>query len=276
MNALFAADEDEEPLDPDAPSGEPAAEPGEPADAAAQAATPPVEPAPAPVPPQTQEAQPTPEPAQPVPTPEAPPELTPEQVHARFKQWREQGVDLLAKEHFVIPADQVEKIVDKETGMVNAQELAAASSRLAARVYMDTVTAAMGQIVQNLPALINKVLEAKTQGDAAENKFFEAWPQLKPHRDTVFRVAQAYRKQNPAATVDQFVKEVGASAMIALRLAMPNQPAPPTPGQPAPAKPFRPAAATRPVTPAPTNGPVNPFARMAEEDMALDRFVEDV
>lgn len=250
----------------------PKAKPAEPGEAAAK----PAEPAATPTPP-TQEAQPQPgatPPATPTPEPQAQPELTPEQVHERFRQWREQGVDLLAREHFHIAPEQVKEIVDPETGMVNGEKLAKTISRVASQVYMDVVTAAMGQMTQHMPALIDRVIQARGQAQQIENEFFTQWPQLKEHRNVVLRLGQVFRQQNPRASKDAFIKEVGASAMVALRLGVPAA-APPA-AAPAPARPFRPAATARPTTPPPTQRPMNAFEALAAADTEDDRTVEEI
>lgn len=233
-----------------------------------------VAPAPAPAPAPTPEAPTSPAVAQPTqPTPEPQPELSPEQVHERFKQYREQAVTLLSEKHYNLSADQVKEIVDPETGMVNGEKLAKTVSRVASQVYMDVVTAAMGQMVQNLPALIQRVTEARQTSQGHEAKFFEAWPDLKDHRDVVIRIGTAFRQANPKASLEQFVQEVGASAMISLRKTPTARPTPPAPA-PA-AQPFRPAAASRPATPPPVQGPVNPFAALAAFDQQ-DETSEEV
>lgn len=246
----------------------------EPAPGEVPAATPPTTPVPTPP---TPEVPPTPSAAQPAtPTPETQPqpELSPEQVTERFKQWRSEGVTLLAEQHYNIAPEQVKEIVDPETGMVNAEKLAKTVSRTAAQVYMDVVTAAMGQMTQHLPALIERVLNARTQSASMEGKFFEQWPQLKGHRDVVLRLGSVYRRDHPRATVDDFIKEVGATAMVALRMGIPAAPATPTPQ--VAGKPFRPAAASRPATPPPTQRQLNPFEQLALDDERDGTTVEEV
>lgn len=222
----------------------------------------------------TPEAPPPPAAAQPAqPTPEPQPELSPEQVHERFRQYREEAITLLTEKHYNLSADQVKEIVDPETGMVNGEKLAKTVSRVASQVYMDVVTAAMGQMVQNLPALIHRYNEARQTSQNHEAKFFEAWPDLKDHRDVVIRIGTAFRQANPKASLEQFVQEVGASAMIALRKTPTARPIVPA-ATPAP-QPFRPAAASRPATPPPTNAPLNPFAQLAMMDQQ-DETSEEV
>ena len=261
-----AGDDEGEPETPVAPAeaSKPAAAATEPP--ATSATTPPATPEAPSAPAAAQPTQPTPEPA-------AQPELSPEQVHERFKQYREEAVTLLTEKHYNLSADQVKEIVDPETGMVNGEKLAKTVSRVASQVYMDVVTAAMGQMVQNLPALIHRVQEARQTSQSHEAKFFEAWPDLKDHRDVVIRIGTAFRRANPTANLEQFVQEVGASAMIALRKTPTARPTPPAPA-PA-AQPFRPAAASRPATPPPVQGPVNPFAALAAFDQQ-DETSEEV
>ena len=255
---------------PEAPAATPKPGKAAPAPEAGQPATPPAP---------TVEGQPKPEAAPPqqptpAPQPEPAPDLSPEQVHARFQQYREEAVTLLSEKHYNLSADQVKEIVDPETGMVNGEKLAKTVSRVASQVYMDVVTAAMGQMVQNLPALIHRYNEARQTSQSIEAKFFEAWPDLKDNRDMVIRMGTAFRHANPKATTEQFIQEVGASAMIALRRTPKAAPAAPAPA-PA-AQPFRPAAASRPATPPPTQRPLNPFEQLAQMDQQDGMTQEEV
>lgn len=187
-------------------------------------------PTPEPVVPPTQEAQtpPTTEAAPPAtpdtPTaPAQPPEVqapaepssqpggqaSPEEITQVYKEWRGQTENLLAEHHYVL---------DRETTEELEVEPAKVIPRLMARVYMDAVTAAIGQITQHMPALVRAVNERQTVVDESENKFFQRWPDLKKHTPTVLRLGQTYRNANPAATEEQFINEVGAQAMVSLRL----------------------------------------------------------
>jgi len=191
------------------------------------------------------------------PTPEAAP--TPEQVTEYYRNWRTQTEDVLAKTHYKMTQEEVDEMD------LNPVEFL---PKYAARVYLDAVTATMAQVNANFPRLVNEVLARNKDGDAREVTFYERWPDLKEHGDVVLRLGSAYRQNNPGATVDDFINEVGAAAMVTLRKPMPGMVngngATPT----VPVKPFKPAAATPPSTGA-APPPKNPFESLN------DQFDED-
>jgi len=111
------------------------------------------------------------------------------------------------------------------------------------QVYLDAVSAAISQVVQYLPRMVRQVNEQDAANSQSENAFFERWPDLKQHKDAVIKIGQVYRQMNPSAAADQFINEVGAAAMVSLRL----DPSKGQAQQPAPAAsqaPFVPAAQT--------------------------------
>jgi hypothetical protein len=87
----------------------------------------------------------------------------------------------------------------------------------------------MGQ----LPNLVEGVLRAKEANEASENAFFEAYPQLdknnREHTDLLLRLGHQYRAVNPQASQEAFINEVGAMAMVSLKI----NPQPTTPQPPA-------------------------------------------
>ena len=183
--------------------------------------------------------------------------------------------EAIASEHYKL-SDDLAELVETDP--------AQAIPKVAAKVYLDAVTGVMGQLGKVLPAAVSAVLQAKEKETAAEREFYKAWPDLDPQRDgeVVARIAQVYRQLNPDAPFEQFVRDVGAQAMIAVKgaqAAATQAPAATVPATPAPqagasnrasgssSGSFQPAAAA-PVAPsAPaangTNPPPNPFAEMA-------------
>lgn len=190
-------------------------------------------------------------------TPEAAP--TPEQMTEYYRTWRTQTEDVLAKTHYRLSQEQIDELDTNPVEML---------PKVMAKVYLDAVTATMAQINANFPRLVNEVLERNKVGDAREQQFFEAWPDLKGEAPTVLRIAGAYRQMNPNATTDDFIREVGAQAMVTLRKPIPGMAngngAPPI----IPAKAFKPAAATPPSTGA-APPPKNPY------EVLNDSFDED-
>lgn len=184
---------------------------------------------------------------------------TPEQMTEYYQNWRTQTEDVLAKTHYKITQEVMDEL-DTQPDI--------ALPKLMAKVYLDAVTATMAQVNANFPRLVNEVLQRNKVGDEREQQFFEAWPDLKGEAPTVLRIAGAYRQMNPNATTDDFIREVGAQAMVTLRKPIPGMAngngAPPI----IPAKAFKPAAATPPSTGA-APPPKNPY------EVLNDSFDED-
>lgn len=219
----------------------------------------------------TTEAKPEEKKPEQVKTEEAPKPLSPEEATKLYGEWRGQTETLLAEHHYRLDEKDVEEL--------NANP-AAYIPKAMARVYMDSISAAFQQFTTYLPRMVQQVIEQREKYTQSERKFFEQWPDLETHRDVVMRVGQAYRQQNPTATMDDFINEVGAQAMVALRLV-------PQGGNLAPAqpnangkttkvderKPFKPATEGS-GAPVRTRQPSNPFEQLAGE--FTSEFEEDL
>lgn len=166
-------------------------------------------------------------------TPSAPP--TPDQMVGVYNEWRKESESLLASHHYNLSQEDAEAL-ELEPQKVIPQ--------LMARVYLDAVSAAIGQITTHLPRMVRLVTEQETQNAKTEQTFYDAWPDLKEHEATVIQIGQAYRAQNPQASAQDFINNVGAMAMVALKKPISGQPsAQPTPATQTP-PPFVPAAQT--------------------------------
>jgi len=287
----FLAETDEEDLDLDLQDEDPVVEPEpqepEPAPvepASEPAAAPPVEPEPTgePAPPAVPEPAPVPAPQEAAPAPEtvAPPapvepqpvqqpqapQQTPEEAQAAYAKYRGEAEAVLAKEHYAISPEMAENLDE------NAAEVI---PQLMSKVYMDAVSGAISHVLNQMPALVDGAIQARESRNTQETQFFGAWPQLDPtqHRETVVSLGQAYRQVHPTASVEQFIRDVGAQAVVALQL-QPQAVAPPAaaPVQEAAPAPFRPAGSSPPSSsPSP---PTNRFeslnAEFDMEDLDLD------
>lgn len=210
-----------------------------------------------PVAPEAQAVVPAAQPA-PSATPAQP--STPDQMVGIYNDWRNESESLLASHHYNLSHEQVEEL---------ELEPHKAIPKLMAKVYLDAVSAAIGQITTHLPRMVRLVSEQEQANTATENTFWDKWPDLKNEKDTVVRIGQAYRAQNPHASADDFINNVGAMAMVALKKPIVGQPQ----STPAPVQTpgFVPAAQT-PVGGVPQRAPVgNMFTRadaeMFEEDL---------
>jgi hypothetical protein len=116
---------------------------------------------------------------------------------------------------------------------VEADELitapAKALPRMAAQLHMNVLEAAVQGILMEVPAIVDRVFQARQRHSENERSFFEKWPKLvdPQHRPAVVRFMQVYRASNPTASKEQAIAEVGAMAMVALRIPPDIAPIPP-------------------------------------------------
>ena len=209
---------------------------------------------------------PTPE-QRPAVTPEAEaaaaPKLSAEEVAAEYRAWRGGVESDLAAKHFVINDELAEELDNDPRTAI---------PKMMSRVYMDAVISAIGHIQANMPALVDSALRTRDATDASEANFFKAWPGLNgsEHREVINRLGTAYRQMYPNATEPEFIRDVGAQAMIALKVPM-GEPEAPQASE-TPTAPFKPAGQSAPRTGAPAS--MNPFDKLdqdfAEEELDLD------
>lgn len=127
--------------------------------------------------------------------------------------------------------------------------------KLLAQVHVNAVQGVLRHVTQNLPGMLNSMLQVREISQQRENKFWSAWPALdkSKHAGQVMQVARVFRQMNPTATEEDFVRHVGAQVMLMNNLQ--RAPTAAQPVQPAAPVPFRPAGAgqggTQPVPAAP-------------------------
>lgn len=282
-DATLTAEAVKDLLTPDEPEG---AESGEVLDEAAQApstppkkdetpskvetppaaATPPTPPAPTPPPPAAAAPEPPkpPEPA-PAPAPAAPEPPKPQPTEAELAkkmQEDEAKFDAELSKLYALDEATADKFLTEPQVVVPS---------LAAKLHKEVLRAAVNGILAEVPRVIEAYHERREASARNEKAFFDAWPQLKDHRNTVLSYLTVYRQSNPMADLQTTIRDVGAMASVALRIPVPGTPAAaPTPPPPAPApspafQPALPGGGGRPVTqPQPKTG----FEALVEEVIA--------
>lgn len=183
---------------------------------------------------------------------------TPEQVQQRYMEWRGQTEDLLAKHHYALKQEQIDELDTNPAEFI---------AKMQARVYLDAVTAVLTQVTQHLPRMIQQQNELSAHSVSNESQFYDRWPKLREHADTVLRVGAVYRQLNPSASMEDFINEVGAQTMVAMRIPpdeMQQQVNGKQPVAPKVTAPFVPATAT-PAGGAPPSQPKNMFEQLNEE-----------
>ena len=173
---------------------------------AADAAKPAVDPA-------TPEAgpEPSPEPSQ------EQPQMTQEEAGKYLAEVRDVAVGKL-EQRYALSDEEVELLRDSPESML---------PRFGARLFFDAVTQAVNAVNTQLPAAIANYLKSNQVESSAEDTFYESWPGLKESGgETVRRIGAAYRAQNPRASAEDFTRDVGAAAMVSLRIPLAGDGAP--------------------------------------------------
>lgn len=144
---------------------------------------------------------------------------------------------------------------------------------MAADLFLDIHEAIMVSVQRQLPSWIQFNQVQTTAADKSVAAFQKEWPSLdmtkKDVSEAINRVGKTYRELNPKATADQFIREVGAQASIALRIPLPGQlkdvPAAQAPAAQAPHKPIQPTHVQ-----APASQPQGDWEELAEEFLQDD------
>lgn len=224
-----------------------------------------------PAPPTPVEAAPEqpPSPAPPTAPAEQPPELAPtptmEQIRETYQKNRSEMEANVASTVYNLSEDQVQRLDDGDAALI---------PELMAKVYMDAVTGAVAHMITHLPNMMESVLTGRDDTKVLEDQFYTANPHIDraQHAETVNRFGLAYRHLYPNAPAEDFIRDVGAQVMVALKIP-PGDGGQPTPEPPAPKTPaFQPAKGGSPGGTAPP--PANPFEVLSDE-MALEELDVD-
>ena len=168
---------------------------------------------------------------------------------------REKVVDAVAQGSYQLSQEELEQISTEPEKVV---------PRLLARVHVNAVQGVLRHVASQMPMMVGALLQTQVENTKREETFFSRWPQLdrSKHRDDIVRVGQVYKQLNPNATVEDFIKHVGAQVVMlhglhAQQAAASVQPvAPATPA-------YRPAGAGRTSAPA-VQTQDNPWAEFVE------------
>ena len=201
-------------------------------------------PTPAPEPVQDGQQAPAPQ-ATPEPTPQADQQpqaqqqadasQTTQDFNTQFAEFFEQRVEALAQNVYALD-DATREALDSEPSKVIPQ--------LAGRLHMQVLTTALTQVAQMLPTALQEFSQQNTANQEAEDAFYSEWSSLKPHSQTVEKVAAVYMQMNPGVEREKAIKDIGT--MVSVQLGIPINPPAPTPQAQQPASQTQPVALTPP------------------------------
>ena len=149
------------------------------------------------------------EPAVEQPTVETPKPIDPAQLTADYEKWRNDAENLLAAQHYNLSEEQAEEF-DTDPG--------AAIPKLAARLHMEVMQQSVAMIAQMLPQIMARVNTTQTREAAVVKQFFAKWPELVEHRDHVVRLGSVYNQMNPQASLEDFIRDVGAQVAVSMQV----------------------------------------------------------
>ena len=90
--------------------------------------------------------------------------------------------------------------------------------RLMSNIYLDVYDNIMRSMQVFLPQMVQQVNMSTSSQQRDESDFYSAWPRLADRKNEVSQIGQMYRRMNPTATKEQFIRDVGLHASIALQL----------------------------------------------------------
>lgn len=246
------ADEQDQDEAPEVTEDEPEPEPA-PAEAEEPEPEPAPEPEPEPEPEPAQEEEPEPEPEPTTEEPEPEPEPSAEE-----EEQRRQEYVTAVEQHFS---------VDDETIMEFERDPGKVLPKLMAQVYMDTMSQVNRLLSDQLPQRIEQVNEVQRVRAERLERFYKAWPQLQrgeaAHQKVLGRISQAWRQLNPQGSEEDFIQEVGAQTVLALKLPITTEEPEPEP-EPEVAPHHLSGGGSSPAV-VETPAPQNEFTEIAEE-----------
>lgn len=142
------------------------------------------------------------------------PSTSDQDLNVQFEEFFNKSADALA-EHVYGLSEEEKKLLDEEPSKV--------IPKLAGRLHMQVLTAALTQAANLMPHFVSQTQKQNTREAELESKFFGAFPQLRDHYDDVKRIATAYRQAYPDLSSDDLIQEVGTSASVRLRIPLPGQ-----------------------------------------------------
>lgn len=149
---------------------------------------------------------------------------TPTDINAQYEEFFNKSVDVLA--------DHVYKF-DEQTAEELDTNPSKVMPKLAARLHMQVLTAAITQVANSFPALMQVHEDRHKEEKESEEKFFSEFPLLKEHKQTVQRVAQVYHSMYPNDPYEVRAPKIAAMAMIEAKVPLPGtQPQQPVVSQP--------------------------------------------
>ncbi len=127
---------------------------------------------------------------------------------------RNKAVDEVRKRYEFTPEQKDEFVLNPENVL----------PQMAADLYVDVFESVLGAVNQMLPHRVATINSVSLQAAERTNEFYSEWPGLKTTEGEkqVIRIGRVYRDLNKNATSEEFIRDVGTQASIALGIPIPG------------------------------------------------------
>lgn len=144
-----------------------------------------------------------PQPSQQAPPAGGEPTLSLSQIAEELDKQQAKFVEALAGSQYKLSDEDINNFMEKPGEVI---------AKVAAQVQVATTKSVMKVFAEQLPVVVNGLIQARTQHQQAEDSFWSANPGLDrtKHKDLVLQVSRNVRQMNPQMPADQFIKMVGA------------------------------------------------------------------
>lgn len=148
-------------------------------------------------------------------------ELTPEQKSSQEENWEETygaaktaAIMEIEKRYQMSEAERDEMQLNPEKVLPG----------LAARVYVDVFESVLAAVNEMLPVRVTQLNQTSLQAAERTQQFYEAWPGLKTQEghEKVLAIGRVYKQVNPDAKPEDFIRDVGTQASVALGVPIPG------------------------------------------------------
>lgn len=157
---------------------------------------------------QAEQAAPAAEPAAPPSAEGAQPELRPDANLLELLEYSESQVVPHLAQMYSVPQQYASHFTpEQQEGM----------KHLAATLHYNVMRAILKNVQAEVPSMMKRQFETQEANRIGEEKFFQAWPQLKKEDlPTIRKYGRIFAQGNPQAPFEEFVTAVGAMACQAL------------------------------------------------------------
>lgn len=93
--------------------------------------------------------------------------------------------------------------------------------KLMARTFLRAQASAFSQMERVVPAVIQRYMKVSAARDTSQGVFYQRWPMVNKasHGEVVDKIARTYRAENPNASLEKMVEDIGPYVLMAAKIA---------------------------------------------------------